>query len=99
MSDEPEQFNIIKLVSSPFTGLFWIKCLMFGLGIACLIFIGYGVYGYYFKVKPPSTTQNAEQIVNPSIEPKTYFGGCASTRVYQYFQKEKIFNDIGNRVK
>jgi len=53
-----EAFDVKKLATSPFTGLFWVKTIMFGLGLGCIFFIGYGVYTAYFKPKPLPQTQN-----------------------------------------
>lgn len=88
MSDNA--FDPVKLVTSPFTGLFWIKCIMFGLGIASLLFIGYGVYKAYFAKLDPTTTQNnqAQEIVYHYPTPKATFG-CASVRVYEYYKEMK----------
>lgn len=80
-----EAFSITKLAKSPFTGMYWLKCIMFGLGIACIGFVGYGIYKAYFKTPEPTTTQEAEQIVNPSLQPKISPFGCASIRVQEYY--------------
>ena len=76
MSDE--KFSLVKMVSSPFTGLFWVKSIMYGLGIGCLAFIGYGVYKAYFKKPEPTTTQNqnAEKIENVSYQTPRVMFGC-----------------------
>lgn len=79
-------FSITKLAKSPFQGIFWLKCIMFGLGIGCLVFIGYGVYKAYFTIVP-TTTQSAEQIINPTLSPKVYPGGCANIRVIDFYRK------------
>lgn len=48
-----EQFEIRKLVKSPFTGLFWVKSFMYMLGIGCIIFIGFSIY----RIFNPKATQ------------------------------------------
>lgn len=49
-----EEFDIKKLLMSPFSGIYWTKTVMFILG-ACVIFVvGYAVYKAYIK-KPDST--------------------------------------------
>jgi hypothetical protein len=49
-----EPIDLKKAVTSPFTGLYWIKTVMYGLGLSALLFIGYGVYKAYFKKAEPS---------------------------------------------
>lgn len=89
MSDDI--FSIKKLAKSPFTGLYWVKTIMMGLGLAFLIFVGYGVYKAYIKPEP-TTTQHAEEIINKTDnhynQPKAYLG-CASVPVRLYRQKIK----------
>lgn len=80
----PELFDIKKLLTSPFTGMYWVKCTMMGLGIGMLIFIGYGLYKAYVKTPDPTTTQSAGNIENHYHNPRVTFG-CASTRVYQKY--------------
>lgn len=53
---EGEKVDLVKAVTSVATPVYWVKTIMYGLGISCLLFVGYGVYGYYFKKKP--ATQN-----------------------------------------
>jgi hypothetical protein len=73
---EGEKFNLIKAITSPFTGLYWVKTVMFSLGAAALLFIGYGVYKAYFKKPPHTTEQNAEAIYNYNYTPKMFGFGC-----------------------
>ena len=82
-----ESFDPLKLVTSPFTGMFWVKTIMFGLGLACLGFIGYGVYLAYFATPDPTTTQNnrAAAITYHYHQPKATFG-CASYQVNEYYR-------------
>lgn len=75
-----EPFDIKKMLLAPFTGLYWVKCLMIGLGIGMLVFTGIGLYRGYFKKPEPTTTQKAERIDNFYYQPKSTFG-CASVRV------------------
>lgn len=66
----PEPFSWKKLMSSPFSLLFWVKGGMYGLAISAILFIGYGVYKAYFK-KPPTTQA---QIINIAAQqPGTNF--------------------------
>lgn len=80
MSNEvSESFSIKKLALSPFTGLYWIKVIMFGLGLSALFFIGYGVHKAYFKKPLPTNTQTAKEIVNntynyPAEKEKFFLG-------------------------
>lgn len=77
-----DQFDIKKLLTSPFTGLYWTKSLMIGLGIFCIVFVGYGLYKAYIKKPLPSTDQKAEVINNYNNQPHATFG-CAMTRDYK----------------
>jgi hypothetical protein len=77
-----EPFNLMKLLSSPFTGLYWVKCTMIALGIGMLGFVGYGMYKAYIKASPHTTEQNARVINNCYYQPRSTFG-CASMRVYE----------------
>ena len=56
-----EPIDIKKAVTSPFTGLFWIKTFMYGLGLSALIFIGFGVYKAYFKKPEPNQSIQVSQ--------------------------------------
>jgi len=51
---EGEKVDLVKAVRSVATPVYWIKSLMYGLGIACLLFIGFGVYKAYFKKPLPN---------------------------------------------
>jgi hypothetical protein len=79
MADEP--INLVKAVTSPFTGLYWIKVIMYMFGAGFLIFVGLGVYRGYFKKPSPTTTQNAAKIENYYYEPKHWGFGCATVQV------------------
>ena len=76
-----EGFNLIKMLSSPFTGLYCVKFTMVGLGIGMLCFIGFGMYKAYIKKPDATTSQRAESIVNHYHNPRSTFG-CATTRTY-----------------
>lgn len=80
---EGEKINLVKAITSPFTGLYWVKTLMYGLGLAALVFIGLGVYKAYFKKPLPTTTQSAEHIINYNytLTPHQTFFGCANYKI------------------
>lgn len=44
-----ENFDVKKLVTSPFTGVFWVKTIVYMMAMAFLLAVGYGVYRWYFK--------------------------------------------------
>jgi hypothetical protein len=71
-----EPFDIKKLLTSPFTGLYWVKVIAIGAGIFFLVFDGYGLYKAYFKKPDPTTTQKADTINNKYnyYQPKQTFG-------------------------
>jgi hypothetical protein len=79
-----EKFDIVKMATSPFTGLYWVKVIMFGLGLCMIGFVGYGVYKAYFRTPDPTTDQNADLIVNHYPEPRATFG-CATVKTYENF--------------
>jgi len=56
-----EKIDLKKAVTSPFTGLYWVKTIMFGLGLACLFFVGYAVYKAYFKKPEPAQHITVEE--------------------------------------
>ena len=76
-----EKFSFTKLIQSPFTGIYWVKCLMLGLGIFLILGIGYT--GYKAVVKPTSD-QRAQTIINHNYNPVAHIGGCASVPVKNY---------------
>lgn len=78
---EPEPFNIIKMLSGPFTGVYWAKILSIGFGLIIAAFVSFAVYKAYFKKPEPTTEQRAEKIINHYYQPKSTFG-CASVRAY-----------------
>jgi hypothetical protein len=51
-----EKIDLVKAATSPFTGLYWIKCIMFGLGIGFLVLIGFAVKKAFFTKS--QATQN-----------------------------------------
>jgi len=88
-----ESFDPVKLVTSPFTGMFWVKIIMFGLGLAFLGMVGWAVYKAYFNPDPTTTQNNqAREIVYHYHQPKTSFGGCASYQVSEYYRDRSITN-------
>lgn len=72
-----EPFSLIKMFTSPFSLLYWVKCLMMGLGIFMIAFTGYGLYKAYIKKPLATTDQRAEQICNYYNQPRVSFG-CAT---------------------
>ena len=76
-----EPFDIKKLISSPLTGLYWVKVLAIGFGLFTLVFVGYGLYKAYIKKPLPSTDQDAAVINNYHYEPHSGMFGCSSVRV------------------
>ena len=64
---EGEKFSIKKLVASPFTGLYWVKTSMYGLGLAALFFIGFGLWKAYFKKPEPTQSIHAEAGSNVKV--------------------------------
>ena len=78
MADEdlakPEPISLMKMIKGPFTGVYWIKSLMLGLGIFVILIIGYAVYKAYFKRPAPSQTQqiNAQDGSQVKVENHYY---------------------------
>jgi len=72
-----EPFDIVKMISSPFTGIYWIKVVMLGIGL----FVVFGVgYTGYKAVTKSTTDQTATTIVNHNYQPNVHFGGCATLK-------------------
>jgi len=61
-----EKFDLKKLLTSPFTGLYWTKVVMIGLGLIVLLFVGYAVYKAYVKKAEPSQRQETT-ITDPDL--------------------------------
>jgi hypothetical protein len=76
-----EPFDWKKLLTSPFTGLYWVKVTMMGLGICMIGFVLYGMYKAYIKKPLPNTTQNADKIENYYYEPRHWGFGCATVKI------------------
>ena len=49
-----EEFNLKKLMQSPFSPLYWTKTVMFMAGAFIILMIGFAVYKAYFKRAEPS---------------------------------------------
>lgn len=82
---EAEKFDIMKLLKSPFTGLYWTKTLMLGLGLLVLSFLGYAVYKAYIKKPPPTQTQH-QAIQSITVAD----GGCVNLgQVQQQTEKKR----------
>ena len=73
-----QNFDIKKMLSSPVTGLYWVKCVALGCGIFVLLFLGYAVYRVF--VPAAKTTQTAQTIDNHTYEIKPTFGGCVTVK-------------------
>ena len=59
-----------------------------------LVIVGIGWAIYVMAIKPhvnpvKTTSQRAEQIVNPTLEPKISPFGCVSIRVNEYYRKKE----------
>jgi len=52
-----EPFSIKKLFLGIFSGVFWVKVVVYMMAMAFLIAVCYGVYQYYFAKKPVQQTQ------------------------------------------
>ena len=59
-----EPFSVRKLLTSPFTLMYWVKVVMIGGGIIFLFFVGNAIHKEYFKPKPPTTTMGTVGVVN-----------------------------------
>lgn len=77
-----EPFDVAKMISGPLTPVFWIKTILFGLGLAFLGMVGWAFYVAYFAPEDPTTTQNnrAREIIYYYPEPRATFG-CSSVRI------------------
>jgi hypothetical protein len=72
---EGEKFNLIKAITSPFTGLYWVKTVMFSLGALVLLFVGFAVYKAYFKKPLPNqaiTVQEGGTVTIRNEAPKKH---------------------------
>jgi hypothetical protein len=76
-----EPFDIVKLIKSPFTSIYWVKIIALSFGIFVLFGIGYTGYK---AVTKSTTEQSAQSIVNHNYQPEAHFGGCASVPVKMY---------------
>lgn len=54
-------FSWGKLLSSPFTGMYWIKVIMFAFGMSFIGMVGWAFYKAYFA-KPAETQQQVNSI-------------------------------------
>ena len=84
-----EQFDIKKAFD--LGGMVWFKAFKTLLVIGMILTVLWALYIAFVKphYNPIRTTsQRAEQIVNPTYAPKPTFG-CASMRVYEYYQRQK----------
>lgn len=84
-----EPFSIVK--AADLGGMVWFKALKTMFIMGAIIGLGFAVYLAYIKpnYNPLKTTsQNAEQIINPTYTPHATFG-CASLRVLNYYREQK----------
>ncbi len=73
---EGEKIDLVKAIKSPFTGLYWVKVIMFSLGASAILFIGFGVYKAYFKKPMPNqaiTVQQGGQVTIRNEATKKHF--------------------------
>ena len=56
-----EKIDIVKAVTSPFTGIYWVKVIMMGFGLCFLLFVGYCVYNTLHP--KPQQVQNSTTTV------------------------------------
>ena len=57
---ETEPIDLKKAITSPFTGLYWVKTLMYGLGLSVLLLIGFMTWHTFFKKDKPTQDINVE---------------------------------------
>lgn len=88
-----EPFSWTKLFSGLFSGVYWVKVVLYTLSAGFLIFIGIGVWKGYFKKPEPTTDQDAQLIENHYNQPRSTFG-CASTRAYIKYPMNRVGNEI-----
>ena len=62
-----ESFDIKKLLKSPFTGMYWVKSVMLGLGILAILMIVFTVYKAFFKKPQLSQVITAETGSNVTV--------------------------------
>ena len=58
-----DPFSFKKLIASPFTGMYWIKVIMFMFGMGFILMVVRAFYIAY--IHPPKTQTQAVQIINP----------------------------------
>lgn len=67
-----EKVNLTKAVISVTKPIYWVKCLMYGLGIFTIVAVGYTFWRAYRK-QLPTTTQTGN-ITNHNYNVKQTFG-------------------------
>ena len=80
-----EKFDVVKAISSPFTGLFWWKVLMFGLGLCFMGMVGWSIWKTYNPDPTTNQYNRAAVIVNHNPQPQGRFG-CAHVQINEYFK-------------
>ncbi|HRZ15219.1 MAG TPA: hypothetical protein P5110_06915 [Candidatus Omnitrophota bacterium] len=94
-----EPFNFLKAMDITWPALGKsVSVVVKGLAVlAVIVGIGFGIWFLYCTIiKPhtnpvPTTTQNADTIKNnyDYLQPKAFFGGGVSLKVYQYREKQQ----------
>ena len=80
-----DKFDAVKMVTSPFTGMFWLKCLMFFLGICFIGMVAWSIWKTYNPDDTTTSYNRAAVIVNHNPMPKGSFG-CAHVQINEYFK-------------
>lgn len=79
-----EPFSWAKLTTGLFSGVYWVKVVLYMLSAGFLLFVGIGVWRGYFRKPEPTTSQSAERMYNDYYQPRSTFG-CATVKVYEKY--------------
>jgi hypothetical protein len=92
---EGEGIDIKRVVKYPLTGIYWIKTLLYGLGLATIFFIGFGVYKAYFRKPLPSQAITVQEGGKVLIQQNQQSKKILTPFVEVFVAKEKEFEDLG----
>ena len=93
-----EPVDVKKALIAPLTPVYWVKTIMYGLGLLALLFIGYGVYKAYFKKLPPPPPAQT-YTVQPGANMTTanyYYNNTSSKKAWVIFTEPYFGVDTEN---
>ena len=96
---EGEKISIVKAVTSPFTGLYWVKTLMYIFGAAVLFFVSFAIYKAYIKKPEPTQSIHAATGSNVTVVQNNERKKTLIPFVEAYVDQRSGYSSLGGGIR